>query len=211
VYICYSCFHINPYLRRTKLSNNRLTSTTNFFGWFLILPLAILICLYSCKGSMKTSQNKISVAIQFTYTSSYCGGAEPPQELLNTLATPQPFTGEKIYIKKGKINKPDDPIEAESIINENGLVKLNLPPGEYYVVFENKVDRATYEEFVKNYGTGSAYYEPIDIKCLDTWLSTPELTFTAIASSENSYSVNSHKNCPWNSVPCAGYIGSLPP
>ncbi len=181
--------------------------------WLLIPFFSICgICLLlACSSASNTNKFRLPTTIFLTQTSSYCGGAEPPAELLNALATPQPLAGEEIYIRSGNKNNPDDTPLLEVVTGADGSATFYLVAGEYYVVFENKQDRATYEEYKLKYGTGTDYYEPIDLKCLDEWLSKPELVFVVSDTMKNPLTINVHKPCSWNSIPCAQFTGSLPP
>lgn len=181
--------------------------------WITIVGVLLVIGSLSSSCSSKSVSGKTGspITLFFTQTSSYCGGAAPPEELLQSLTTPIPLTGEKFYVRKGNKNNPDEKPILEWVSDANGIASFHLNPGEYYVVFENKLDRSTFEEYVNIYGKGNNYYGPIDTKCLEEWLLKPELVFIVSDTGENSFTINTHKPCSWNSVPCTQYTGPLPP
>jgi hypothetical protein len=177
----------------------------------IFLFLISVISWMSCSSKSVSGKGGKSVTVLFTQTSSYCGGAAPPEELLQSLATPIPLSAEKFCIRKGNKNNPDESPLLELVSGPDGYASFALIPGEYYIVFENKQDRSTFEEYVKIYGKGNDYYGPIDTKCLEEWLVKPELVFIVSETGENSFTINTHKPCSWNSVPCTQYTGPLPP
>ena len=65
-------------------------------------------------------------------TSSYCGGAAPPPELLQELATPKPLANKTLYIKNGTANSnsPSLPFTSDS----EGRFTLALSAGAYCIV-----------------------------------------------------------------------------
>jgi hypothetical protein len=182
-------------------------------SWLLIsfFFLGGICLLLACSSKSNASKSSLPVTILLTQTAAYCGGAQPPEELLNALATPQPLAGEKMFIRSGNKNNPGETSIIEVVTGADGSASFFLNAGEYYVVFENKQDKTTYEEYKIKYGSGSGYYEPIDLKCLDEWLSKPELVFVVSDTMINPLTLNVYKPCSWNSIPCAQFTGSLPP
>jgi hypothetical protein len=65
----------------------------------------ILFTLVYCSMLTTNAFSQIAVNIKITQTSSYCGGAAPPRELIEQLNTPVPLAGKVIYLRKGKTNK----------------------------------------------------------------------------------------------------------
>lgn len=179
--------------------------------WILLFSFLGSAIFLTCSSKSNTGKSKLPVTIHLTQTSSYCGGAAPPEELLQALATPQILPGEKFYIRSGNKNNPDATPLAEAVSNQNGDATFQLSAGEYYIVFENKLDRSTFEEYKLRYGKSTDYYDAIDLKCLEDWLVKPELVFLVSDTGANQFTLNVHKPCSWNSVPCAQFTGSLPP
>lgn len=152
-----------------------------------------------------------SVEIVLTQTSSYCGGAAPPQYLLDELATPKPLGGVEYFIRKGKTNVVTDPIVTSGTSTENGFISLMLPEGTYCLVFANKVDRTTYDSIYNQLKDGNANNTPVDKACLDKWLSAPEFVFSPVIGSTQARQLNVHQPCSWDATPCTQYMGPLPP
>jgi len=61
----------------------------------VVLLSLISIAMLSCK----TQLVERSIKFNITSTSDYCGGANPPEELIADLQNPKPFTG-TLYIHK---------------------------------------------------------------------------------------------------------------
>jgi len=58
-----------------------------------IILISAVLFLFSCKSVLVDRTIKFDI----NYTSDYCGGAAPDQELLNSLKVPKPFNG-KAYL-----------------------------------------------------------------------------------------------------------------
>lgn len=164
------------------------------------------------KDQAKREQEALyEVTIHVTQTSSYCGGAPPSDQMLEDLRTPGPLPNKKIYIRRGKFKDIDRPVIQELSSNQNGVVQTQLPAGEYSIVFSDKKDRSIFNELVEKYGDRTEQYEAINEECLKKHFKRPALTFTIGTKTASEIEVNDHKKCPRNSVPCAGYTGSVPP
>ena len=63
---------------------------------------------FSCTGTKQNTaeqaEKSYSVKIQLTQTSSYCGGAQPPAELLKELDNPRPVADKVVYVRSGEKN-----------------------------------------------------------------------------------------------------------
>ncbi len=151
------------------------------------------------------------IQITITQTSNYCGGAAPPDELLNDLLPPKPLGDFAFFIRKGKTNIVAENVIASGKTNSEGLCHLQLPEGDYALVFADKKDKVYYNKLLDELKNGNENFAPIDKNCLEKWLATPELIFTVSKDGPNRFEINVHHHCPWNATPCAQYIGPLPP
>jgi hypothetical protein len=70
------------------------------------LLVAFTFLFSGCKifSQKKIGSAEVPVIMLITQTHSYCGGAEPPDELLQELATPRPLSGITFYIKNSETN-----------------------------------------------------------------------------------------------------------
>ena len=161
--------------------------------------------------SSMTSPSDKNVSVFCTYTSSYCGGAEPPKELLRELATPKALAETEVFIRTGHENDISVPIIASGKSDVNGLVQFALEPGDYVLMFADKKNDTVYNEILKKYSKKTEYTEPVDKECLLKWISIPELFLHVEALRINSFQLAIHKPCAWHSIPCVPYNGPLPP
>lgn len=183
--------------------------------YYLLLPF-VFSCtspkLVSSNSDEKQVKEKASnVHIQLTTTASYCGGAYPSDETLAQLRTPKPESQVKIFIRKGSENDLSKPVFKEDVSDASGKISLFLPPGTYAVVYANKADSTHYKSLLSTFHTTTQYRTKIDKACLDAWVKKPELVITVTANEAVESTLNRHVNCSWNSVPCSGYTGPLPP
>jgi hypothetical protein len=200
------------------MKNNiqKLYTNTGKITGALMLCIALSACPSKHVATEETEEvanytPRHEVQLQLTKTGSYCGGAAPPQALLDELATPKPLSGVQFYIRKGTANKTTDPVIADGTTLPSGVISLLLEEGEYYLVFMNKVSDRYYNEIYEKYKNGDANHAAIDKVCFDNWLSTPDLAFTVKNDAANIFMLNVNEPCPWNEVPCAKYTGPYPP
>lgn len=173
------------------------------FSSFLFFCLTIFC-------NKKEDSKKYEVKGELKYTSSYCGGARPPDEMLLELQTPKPLHGKKIFIKKGKQNEADLELIDSAVTDINGHFFLLLPSGDYVAVGEEKKDKKYCNALLKKHAKATQYNSAIDVECLNNWFKTPDFTFTVKNSNQVVNHVY-HKGCQWNETPCTQYTGPLPP
>lgn len=177
---------------------------------FMCIPLFWLLgCSNSNKVNKNQSEPDNSIKITTTKTSSYCGGAKPPDELLDELREPKVYPKAKLFIRKGSKNEFQNPYFKKVETDSAGKVSISLPKGVYAVVFDNKSDVDVYNELIKTVESSSSY-DTLDIKCLDRYFTKPDGIIT-VTDSIQTVTINRHFPCEWQSVPCARYTGSLPP
>lgn len=200
------------------MKNNiqKLYTNTGKITGALMLCMALSACPSKHVATEETPDvadytRKHSVELRLTKTGSYCGGAAPPQAMLDELATPKPLSGVQFYIRKGTTNKTSDPVIADGTTLASGIISLDLEEGDYFLVFINKVSDRYYNEIYEKFKNGDANHAIIDKACLDKWLSTPDLAFTVKNDAANIFMLNVNEPCPWNEIPCAEYRGPLPP
>ena len=94
----------------------------------MILISIMTLCCTSIFGQNKKSVKTFEVSGIVTQTYSYCGGAAPPAELLEKLATPVPYQGKRFFIRGGKINKSNNLIINRFTTGKDGKFSLELAP-----------------------------------------------------------------------------------
>jgi hypothetical protein len=178
-----------------------------------ISVVLIMLSLFTaCKEQGISSPSKeMSVVIKTTSTSSYCGGARPPEELLQELQSPKPLSFKEIVIRQGRANDVEGEIVFEGASDQEGNLKVLLKPGEYCLMSAEKKDRQYFNSLLKKFAVETESYSVIDKICLENWLSEPDLTFTVEQNRAQAYSVNFHQPCEWSAVPCVNYKGPYPP
>ncbi len=175
--------------------------------------LCLILLLYcSCKSANKIKAGGVvPVIVQVTTTSSYCGGARPPEELETELATPKPYPAIEIFVRQGETNDLNNPILLSGVSDEFGKIRFDLPPGKYSLVTRDKSDKSKFEELLKTYSLESEQWSSIDRTCLTEWLNTPDLVMNVEPGGIQESSINIHIPCFWGAVPCANYKGPFPP
>ncbi len=181
------------------------------YNWLSICMMLFVSSSFTkCKSTRGSEDRLFNVTIYVTRTDSYCGGARPTDEILNAITSPKPLADKEIFIRPGSVNNTEDKILGQGVSDKNGIVVLNLPKGNYHLVFSNKSDRSFSEELLKTYEEKSQNYSAINKACLEEWLKQPELLFE-VKAKDAVFTVNWNQPCPWHAVPCVNYTGPLPP
>jgi len=143
----------------------------------------ITLLLSSCsssKNSTSASDNsqKTDEIINLTieYTSNYCGGANPPDELLERLKIPKAYANMDIYISKESNINNVIKITADA----NGKVTTSLSDGKYYLFMPEKIAAKSTNER--------------DEKGCITWKNTPNGDFS-ISNGSKEVVVTIKKTC----------------
>jgi hypothetical protein len=177
----------------------------------------LVIILMGCATKLKTTATELTpekaiIKINLTQTSSYCGGAYPPDEVMADLQSPKKLPNQKIYIRPGIVNDWNVPLTAEGVSDINGVVVLELLDGTYSLIYENKVNTTYYKQLLQQFGQKSMEEGGIDKKCLEEFIHTPEATFEVKNGKTSApIIVNLHHGCPWERTPCLPSDGNLPP
>jgi len=161
------------------------------------------------KTETQTSATKISVTGNVTQTNSYCGGAAPPDFLLEELATPRPFPDKKFHVISGEANTADRKIILSFTSDSAGKFSLQLDPGTYSIILDEQVASAD----AKKYKTQS---QSINEDRYKSWWAKPfyllKAEERAKATGIKRLSFNFHHRCFISSdVPCLQYEGPAPP
>lgn len=125
-----------------------------------------------------------SIKFELTETSDYCGGALPPEELLEDYKTPKPFL-DTLYIHQSKYRADDGVVVA--FVNGNATVQ-GLVMGEYYSFLSPKFD---VEAMMQD---ETLHQQGINIGCLHQENLTPVFSFI-IEDKTKKLVQNIHKKC----------------
>ncbi len=150
---------------------------------FFLLTLFASTAAFAQAGKIKTT-------ITITKTEPYCGGANPPAEILEESRKPKTASGANFFIIRGTLNTRNRKIIKT--INFNALSKYTvlLAPGTYAVI----------NEF--GYNKPSTNAADFDLSCLHALWKKPLFTFTVKAGKKNSFTHNIEVRCPYN-IPCS--------
>lgn len=179
------------------------------FG-FLILFMFVAKYAHSQK---RTIGNLNLVEIYITSTSQYCGGAQPPPELLDRLSKPKPYENKVLYVRKDT-NDLKSKIMYTLTTGKNGRVSIKLPPGKYCFVDASKKDIQLYESLLTKHKEPTHQAGPIDPKCLMTFMSESDFQVVVPRTRKKkriNVEYNYFHSCNWAGVPCAEFRGQYPP
>ncbi len=178
------------------------------FCWMIVLS-ACKMKGETTEGANNPHKKTYKLSGKVTSTSDYCGGAEPPPELLDQLATPIPYQGKTFYIKAGTMNNINAPILYTVVTDTGGNYSVQLPPGKYCMIDKFRADTSFLRSLLKN--DPNSNLKVGDKKCLQDWFNSCFYAFSI--SDSNLTNVNFHVHRPCftpEGVPCVGYSGPLP-
>jgi hypothetical protein len=137
------------------------------------------------------------VEIVLTKTTPYCGGANPPAEILEEASKQKIPFGEKFYLIKGAQNTVKRRIIKAFTYDSSGVYTLRLPAGTYSIINAFGFNKVSTDK------------NRFDINCLQQLWKKPVYTFTVTAGKSNLFSSNITELCPYN-VPCSKEKMAMP-
>ena len=176
---------------------------------YLLFMLLIPNLFFSQKRINKSSHFSIVKGI-VNQTNSYCGGARPPDDLLEELAKPKPLTNYKLYIKKNTPSIIDAIIMDSVVTDKNGRFNIRLKKGNYVFIDSNYKDRNQFNQLVKFILDDQENYSQLDSNCLLNRFNLPLMTFKINQRTHILKPIIIHRNCDYNKIPCVNYKGPLP-
>jgi hypothetical protein len=177
----------------------------------IIIICVLSLFIWGCNRLGFSSRKEIVVEVRLHETGVYCGGARPPQEMLDELQQLKPLTNFQFYIKEGRENDPNAPAVVSGITDDAGIAYISLRPGAYVLVFGDRQDWAQYNSWKAEHARANDPWGAIDTMCLMQWIKTPEKTFAVYPDSASVVEVIKAQKCFWNNIPCLEYTGSIPP
>lgn len=145
-----------------------------------VLFLVLISGLVSC-GVFRQSG---LVTLEITQTDDYCGGAVPPEEILEEMRTPRPMPEQTIYISQVRKNS----LIALNVVE--GKATAELKPGKYEVRTHSPED---VEAFLLKFRVGEDMTQ-----CYRDWMGKVVAEFE-ISKDLSMVKFNVHKTCD----PCA--------
>ena len=176
-----------------------------FLFIFVLAPAAFCHPTSGRHYKLNNKKDSFIISGKVTQTSSYCGGAKPPQELLDRLATPVAYPHKKFYIRKGKVNSTKARIVTSFISDSIGTFSIRLAPGIYSIILEEQLYKIKACKYTKQ-------YQQVDNRCLQQWWAKPYYLLEVKDNNNTELNFNFHKRCyiPGD-VPCITYTGPLHP
>ena len=165
----------------------------------------IIFCMLQMpiQAKKKVSKRKIVIHGLVTETSSYCGGAQPSEELLEELRKPLAKANKLIYIKRGSANNENAKVMYTATTDEDGKFAISLPVGYTYCFVEEwkskpfTIPKNT--EFVK-----------WDVDCLKARYKEGDYVLQVKKKNNSLVKINYHTPCFYKPY-CGDYSGPLPP
>lgn len=177
----------------------------------VLFILTAMIGMISCHERVSARRSDaLEFVILVTSTSSYCGGARPPEEMLQELRTPRKLAGREVVIRRGNVNRVEEEIVWSGKSDENGELHVALTPGEYCLSGIEKRSRAYVDSLIMVHKNPVTNYDPIDVGCIEKWIERPETVFKVDLNGSHLFEVNFHIPCSWNATPCVNYNGPKP-
>lgn len=140
---------------------------------------------------------KGKMTIVITETTPYCGGANPPEHILEKAREKRIPDGEKFYIIKGCRNYKGRTIVKAFVVSSSGKEFHNLKPGCYSII----------DDF--GYNKISTNNDLYDLECLKKLWEKPLFTFQVLKRKDSTYAFNIAEPCPY-SHPCYKGQAALP-
>ena len=144
----------------------------------IIILISLTVALITCKSK----KVKSSIQFEITTTEDYCGGAYPPDELVEDLRTPKVYTG-KVYLHNSVIRE-DDGIVIDVV--DGKCSKEGFVEGTYFLFLSPKMLKVATETL------SPANQERADCNIKEK---RKELATTALLKNRTIIKQNLHKVC----------------
>ena len=155
-----------------------------------------------------SSNNKhLMVRGKIEFSESYCGGAPPPEEMVQELEKKKPLVGYKLYIRAGRTNDIKAPIIDSFSTNEDGEFEFNLLPGEYILLSSNHITRDVFTKYQEE-----KFIKIANMDCLENWWQNGMTKLILENQPIDNIYFHLKKNCflPLG-IPCLKFNGPIPP
>ncbi len=141
-----------------------------------------------------------SISGKVVQTSAYCGGAAPPEELLESLRKEKPFPNKALVVRAGSANTLKSPVLREFTVDAEGNFKISLPPGEYCILDAAKRDKPRISDYAKGAAKIPGPPSPtepyrVDEECLRAWWQSCDITLKLGKRSLRNVLIKFHQGC----------------
>ena len=160
---------------------------------------------FNCNAKKEKESGTFLVSGKVTQSFPYCGGANPPAEVLDNLARPAAYPNKKFYIRAGSVNNVAAKVVSSFTSDNSGTFSFKIAPGTYSIILEEQLVQPD----VKNYEKQNFL---VNRKCLDLWLMKPY--YMLEVNEKDIIDLNFHfiHRCFIDSdIPCLSYEGPMPP
>jgi hypothetical protein len=161
--------------------------------------LLLIVIGLACSNILCAQSKKITMQVKATTTSSFCGGAQPTEEIMERMRAPRPINETKFYIIKGAINKSNRKIIDSFTTSPLGEANIRLLAGTFSIIEAKQILSFT--------PLKDSQHQTWNNECLLEKWQTPLITFKAKRNKLISFNI--HKPCSF-SMPCGKYTGPLP-
>lgn len=144
---------------------------------------------------LKTKKQKVAISI--TKTFPYCGGANPPQEIIDESQKMRIPFKENFYVIKGAVNLSGRKIIATLTFDSTGKKSIYLTPGTYSII-----DDFGFKQLKVN-------AEQFDVSCMEQKWKKPIYVFEVKKGENLMVSQNISELCP-HQLPCSKTKRALP-
>jgi len=166
----------------------------------IFLHFILILSISSCVA--QKSKNKMYIISgKVTETSDYCGGARPPEELIEQLKTPKPLADKVLIIKSGKNNSLTKSIQKTKT-DPYGNFTLVLKAGTYCIVDEEKSKKFASKNDDENYEW--------DNDCLKKNWGHCDYLLVIGKDKVNNIEINYHNHCNYRQPCLKKFKGALP-
>lgn len=158
---------------------------------------------WSCNTRKKAGSRDLILSGKVTFTTPYCGGARPSDEMLQEYNRPKPYAGKVLFAERlGPLVVP--PVRI--VTNDTGYFSVSLSPGDYVLLQEEQLDTLNVAELKK---PGMV---EVDTVCLKKWKHTPLASVSLRQQNIDSITINFPHPCFISGdIPCRHYVGPMPP
>jgi len=167
----------------------------------ILMSAALIISSWIGVTLKKKIKPKFLVSGSIMQTLSYCGGARPPQAILDSLNTPKGIPFGKLFIKSRNTNIKSLRIIDSILADSNGNFSIHLPPGDYCLVEEWKS-----RPFKLPLNDAR---HTVDSACFRNLYNTCDFKLRITNKNINHLKIVFHRACFYNQ-PCISYRGPLP-
>ena len=158
--------------------------------------LLALLIIAGCTGNGKNLILK-KISGKVTQTSDYCGGAPPPQELIDELLKEKAFPNKKLYIRESAVNMLSKPVIKEFTVGDNGTFEISLPSGQYCIIEDVKKENLKIPDFSEINKELPSYsqYRIQSEKCFKDWWETCDKILLVNNQDITDFVIKFHHDC----------------